>query len=166
MPNIAVKIKEAETSICLGSQAKESDLFLVKKMFDSLGKTWETNEEMIDAITAISGSGPAYILYDMEINNLDPATIPMQFERAWTASLKEAAMAVGIEWKMAFDLATSTTASTISLVRKTNLLPIELRKMITSAGGTTEAALKIIMNAGSWSQAAIAAKQRAQELSK
>lgn len=166
MPNIAVKILEAETSICLGSDVKKSDLESVEKLFNLLGKTWKIKEDLIDSVTAISGSGPAYILYDLEINKLDPLKIPTKFERAWIASLKEAAMGLGIDWKMAFDLATSTTASTIHLIKQTNYSPAQLRKMITSAGGTTEAALQVIINGGSWSQAAVAAKQRAQELSK
>ena len=164
--NIAVKIKEGETSICSGSDAKKSDLAFVKKIFNFLGKTWEIKEELVDAMTAISGSGPAYILYDMEINKLDPLSIPIEFERVWIHSLKDAATEVGIDWKTAFDLATSTTVSTINLVKKTKLLPEQLRQMITSSGGTTEAALKVIINKGSWSEAAVAAKQRARELSK
>ena len=165
MPNIAVKILEGETSICSDGDAQESDLVFVRKIFNLLGKTWEIKEEMLDAVTAISGSGPAYILYAMEINKLDPLNIPREFERAWIHSLKEAALEVGIDWEMASDLAASTTASTIHFVKQTGNLPLELRKMITSAGGTTEAALKVITNGGSWSEAAVAAKQRARELS-
>ncbi len=164
MPNIAVKIAEGETSICKGRYAKEGDMFFVKKIFTILGKVWELKEDLIDSVTAISGSGPAYILYDMEINQLDPSRIPITFERMWIKNLKDAAIEVGIDLKIAFDLATSTTASTVHLAKQTGNSPAQLRKMITYVGGTTEAALKVITNGGTWSEAAVAAKNRAEEL--
>ncbi len=166
MPNIAVKIAEGETSICKGRYAQEEDLLFTKKLFKIMGKVWELEEDKIDSATAISGSGPAYILYDMEINKLDPLSIPIKFEEAWINSLNEAALKVGIDSKIALELATSTTVSTIRLAKQTGNSPAQLRKMITSAGGTTEAALKVITNGGSWPDAALAAKKRAQELSK
>lgn len=164
MPNIAVKIAEAETSLCKGKYAKEKDLDFAKVLFGLLGKTWVVKEEKIDAVTAISGSGPAYILYDMEINKLDPLNIPIKFEKLWINSLNEAAIKVGIDSKIALELAVSTTASTIHLAKQTGNSPAQLRKMITSPGGTTEAAIKFITIGGSWSEAAVAAKKRAEEL--
>lgn len=166
MPNIAVKIAEGETSICKGRYAQKEDLLFTKKLFKILGKVWELEEDKIDSATAISGSGPAYILYDMEINKLDPLSIPIKFEEAWINSLNKAALKVGIDSKIALELATSTTVSTIHLAGQTGNSPAQLRKMITSAGGTTEAALKVITNGGSWPDAALAAKKRAQELLK
>ncbi|MFH1191564.1 MAG: pyrroline-5-carboxylate reductase [Candidatus Omnitrophota bacterium] len=166
MPNIAVKIAEGETSICKGKHAKEKDLLLAKKLFKILGKVWELKEDKIDSVTAISGSGPAYILYDMEIKKLDPLKISIKSKKEWINRLNEAALKVGIEVKIALELAASTTVSTIHLVKQTGNSPAQLRKMITSSGGTTEAALKVIINGGSWPEAALAAKQCAQELLK
>lgn len=166
MPNIAVKIAKGETGICKGRFTQEADLALAKKIFSIVGKVWELKEEMIDSVTAISGSGPAYIYYDMEINNIDPSKVSPELKNEYIGKLKAAAMAVGFDSQTAQDLAVSTTASSISLSAQGNNLPVQLRKMITSPGGTTEAALKIITNGGSWSEAALAAKQRAQELSK
>lgn len=166
MPNIAVRIAKGETSICKGRYAKGEDLFFVKKIFNILGKVWELKEEMIDSATAISGSGPAYIFYDMEIKNIDPLKIPVELENKYIIMLKDAAIELGFAPEIASDLAVSTTASSLSLLAQGGNSPDQLRRMITSPGGTTEAALKVITNGGSWPEAAIAAKRRAQELSK
>lgn len=166
MPNIAVKIQAAETSLAKGRYANDEDFSLAKELFELLGKVWLVKEEMIDSVTAISGSGPAYIFYDMEINKLDPLKIPVERKNDYVQKLKQAAFEVGFNPKMALDLAICTTASSIQLLIKTGHSPAELRKMITSAGGTTEAALKVLSANGSWSEAAQAARKRAQELSK
>lgn len=166
MPNIAVKILKGETGICKGRYAKEGDLLFAKTIFNILGKVWKLNEEDIDSITAISGSGPAYIFYDMEIKHIDPFKVPTGLVDEYVRRLKDAAIAVGFNAEIALDFAASTTASSISLASEAGSPPAQLRKMITSAGGTTEAALKVITEGGSWSEAALAAKRRAQELSK
>jgi pyrroline-5-carboxylate reductase len=166
MPNMAVKIQAAETGLAGGRNAGEDDLALAKELFGLLGKVWMVKEEMIDSITAISGSGPAYILYDMEISKIDPLKIPIERKNEYIQWLKKAALDVGFDPKMALDLAVCTTASTIQLSMQPGSSPAQLRKMITSAGGTTEAAIKILSQNGSWSQAAQAARQRAKELSR
>ncbi len=166
MPNMAVKIQAAETGLAKGEYAKEDDLDLAKELFGLLGKVWVVKEDMMDAVTAISGSGPAYIFYDMEISKLDPLKIPVERKNEYVQRLKLAALEVGFDSKMALDLAISTTASSIQLLIQTGSSPEGLRKMITSAGGTTEAALKVLSKNGSWPEAAQAAKKRAQELSR
>ncbi|MBU0547489.1 MAG: pyrroline-5-carboxylate reductase [Candidatus Omnitrophica bacterium] len=166
MPNIAVKISAAETSLAKGKYAKEEDLNFAKELFGLLGKVWVVKEEMIDSATAISGSGPAYIFYDMEINKLDSSKIKIERKNEYIQRLKQAALDVGFGPKMALDLAINTIASSIQLLVQTGSSPMELRKMITSAGGTTEAALEVLSRNGSWSEAALAAKKRAQELSR
>lgn len=166
MPNLAVKILAAETGLSRGKYAKEEDLDLAKKIFAQLGKIWVVEEGMLDSITAISGSGPAYILYDMEINKLDPLNIPVEKKNDYIKWLKQAALEVGFDPKMAFDLAVCTTASSIQLSAQAGNSPAQLRKMITSAGGTTEAAIKVLSMNGSWAEAAQAARKRAKELSR
>ncbi len=166
MPNIAVKIAKGQTGICKGRYAKNKDLFLATKIFKIVGKVWELKEEMIDSITAISGSGPAYIFYDLEIKNIDPLKIPEELKKEYIRRLADAAIAVGFEPEIASYLSIDTAVSSVGLLEQTGNSPSQLRKMITSPGGTTEAALKVITNGGSWSEAALAAKQRAQELSK
>jgi pyrroline-5-carboxylate reductase len=166
MPNLGAKIAKAESSLCKGRYAEDKDLSFTKELFDCLGKTWIMEEEMIDAATAIAGSGPAYIYYDMEINKYDPKNLPESVKNHYIERLTKAAERVGFNHQIAYDLAVSTTASSLSLSVVTGIPPAELRKQVTSKGGTTEAALKILATGGSWEEAAEVAKKRAKELSK
>lgn len=166
MPNIGAKIGEAESSLCKGKSAKDKDLNFAKELFNCLGKTWIMKEEMIDAATAISGSGPAYIFYDMEIKKIDPFNVTKEIEQEYIGLLKKAAERVGFDSETAFDLAASTTASSLHLAAILAMPPAELRKLVASKGGTTEEALRVLAKGGSWEEAALAAKKRAEELSK
>jgi len=166
MPNIGVKIGEAESSLCKGKNAKDKDLDFVKDLFNHLGKTWIMKEDMIDAATAISGSGPAYIYYDLELKKIDPLHVPQELKQEYIRRLTEAAKRVGFDAQTAIELAGSTTDSSLHLTAETDIPPVELRKQVTSKGGTTEVALKILVRGGSWADAALAAKKRAEELSK
>lgn len=166
MPNIAAKIGEAESVLCKGKYAHDSDLDAVKELFNYVGKTWVMEERMIDAATAISGSGPAYIYYDMEINKIDPAHVSEELKRGYVERLSRAAKKVGFDPRISMDLAINTFVSTIHLAAAIGVSPAELRKQITSKGGTTEAALKVLAAGGSWDEAAEAAKRRAGELAK
>jgi pyrroline-5-carboxylate reductase len=166
MPNIAAKIGEAESSLCKGKSAKGADLDLAKELFDCVGKTWVMDEGMLNAATAISGSGPAYIFYDMEIKKIDPANVSEEIKQKYTDLLKKAAERVGFDSQTALDLAVHTSASSLHLVTITGKSPAELKQQVTSKGGTTEAALKKLASGGTWEEAAEAAKKRAEELSK
>lgn len=166
MPNIAVKIDQAETSLSKGKSATDADLEFTKRLFNCLGKTWIMEEEMIDAATAIAGSGPAYIYFDMEKNNYNAKNLPELVKKYYIERLTEAAERVGFDFQTATELASATTASSISLSAITNQSPSELKKLVASRGGTTEAALEVLSKNGSWEEAALAAKKRAQELSK
>ena len=166
MPNLAARIAEAETSLAKGKYAQKKDLDFAKTLFSLLGKIWVVQEEKIDAVTAISGSGPAYILYHLETENISPLKISEELVNMYIQRLNDAAIAVGLAPEIARELAVSTTASTIHLAQQAGNTPAQLRKMITSPGGTTEAAIKFITIGRSWSEAALAAKKRARELSK
>ena len=120
----------------------------------------------MNAATAISGSGPAYIYYDMEVRKIDPLNVPEEIKQEYIQRLTKAAERVGFDPQTAINLSVSTTSSSIRLIAEAKLPPIELRKQVTSKGGTTEAALKVLVKGGSWEQAAEAAKRRAGELSK
>ncbi len=166
MPNIAAKIGQAETCVSRGSFAVGRDLDFTKELFDLVGKTWIVKEEIMDAATAICGSGPAYIYYDMEINKYDAKNLPSSVESSYIERLAKAAERVGFDVQTAFDLSQATTMASVRLSVLTEIPPAELRKMVSSKGGTTEAALEVIMNGGSWEDAAVAARKRAEELSK
>ena len=173
MPNICAKIGKAESSLCKGKYAKDTDLDFAKKLFDYLGKTWIMNEKMIDAATAIAGSGPAYIYYNMEINKYDSKNLPALVQQYYIERLAEAGKEVGFNAQTALDLASTTTTSSISLSAVSGIPPAELRKQITSKGGTTAAAIEIFQKSRSrkpnkkvWINAVKAALRRAKELSR
>ena len=166
MPNIGVRIGESETSLCKGKNAQDIDLDFAKELFNYLGKTRVMKEEMINAATAISGTGPALIFSYMDVKKIDPLNVPEQIEKEYIKRLKEAAEKVGFDTQTAIELAGSTTASSIHLAAVTGVSPAELIKQVASKGGTTEAALEILARGGSWVEAAEAALKRAEELGK
>jgi pyrroline-5-carboxylate reductase len=165
MPNIAARIGESATSLCKGAYATEEELKWTGLLFGYVGNAWIMPEDMIDAATAISGSGPAYIFYDMQINRIDPLHVNDQVKEEYIKRLKFAALDLGFDSKVALELAACTTGASLRLIQATNQPPEVLRKMVTSKGGTTEAAIKVLERKGSWSDAARAALLRAKELS-
>jgi len=164
MPNIAAKVGESVTCLCRGKFASDEDLELAEEIFYYLGVTRLLEEKMMNAATAISGSGPAYIFDLFETNSIDPNNIPQYTHDDIVEHLENAAEAVGFEPEDAMFLAVNTVNASISLVKKTKLTPAELKKQVASKGGTTEAALKVLQKGGSWDEAAQAALKRAGEL--
>jgi pyrroline-5-carboxylate reductase len=166
MPNIAAKISQADTTICRGKKATQDNLDVTKEIFDHIGKTWIVSEDKMNPATAITGSGPAYIYYDMEIHDYDPVNLPESVKKDYIAQLTQAAEGVGFDSATAGNFASCTTASAIALSVKSGISPAELRRQVTSKGGTTEAAIKELEKGSSWVTAAKAALRRASELSK
>jgi pyrroline-5-carboxylate reductase len=112
---------------------------------------WVGSEDLIDAVTAVSGSGPAYVFYLVEC-------------------LAEAGVAAGLPQDLATRLARQTITGAGELLFQSDLTPATLRQNVTSPGGTTAAALAILMaDEGGlrslMSEAVAAAKQRAEDLS-
>jgi len=166
MPNIGAKIEESVSCLSKGAFATDEDLEFTQELFYYLGVTRIIDESLMNAATAISGSGPAYIFDFIENNNIDYKNMP---EHAWhdmMRRLEKAAENLGFAKEDAAFLAANTTNTSISLLKKTKLPPQELRKQVTSKGGTTEAALVILHKGGSWDEAAQAALRRAEELTK
>lgn len=166
MPSIGAKIGESVTCLCKGALAMDEDLELAQELFYFLGTTRVIDEGMMNAATAISGSGPAYIFHFIENSALDPAAIPEHARHDMMRRLEQAAQELGFVDEDAAFLAANTVNASISLLHKTNLPPQELRKQVTSKGGTTEAALGILEKGGSWEDAAKAALKRAEELAR
>lgn len=165
MPNLGAKIGESVTCICKGRFALDKDLEFVQKLFNYLGKTRKIEERKMNAVTAISGSGPGYIFYFLETNSIDPLNVTPEIKDDIVVDLKEAALGVDLSLEEAEFLAVNTTESSISLAAVANVPPAELKKQVASKGGTTEAGLKVLESGGSWSEAARAALKRAEELS-
>jgi len=165
MPNMPAKIGKGITCICKGKYANEIDLSIAKEIFDNLGKTLILyNEDMMDAATAISGSGPGFIFAFVEdkklnINNQD------DIDR-FNKDIAKSAESLGFSVHEAMVLAEATILGSIELLKASNSTPSELKNQITSKGGTTEAGLKVMSQGGSLEDIVKAARDRARELSR
>ncbi|MDH2899843.1 MAG: pyrroline-5-carboxylate reductase [archaeon] len=125
MPNIAASIGEAITAYSLGSKVKEKkDVDEVQFILGSFGDYVEVPENLMDAVTALSGSGPAYIAVLIE-------------------AMVSAGLKVGIPRDIAFKLVTKTLTGTANLLsqKKSTMHPAELRDLVTTPAGTTIAGI-------------------------
>lgn len=124
MPNTPGQIGHGVTGYLFAQTPSSEDGKIIDKILSSLGPAFELEEEAdIDRVTAISGSGPAYL-----------------FE--FTCALEEAARAVGLSAKLARELALRTVTGAAHLMEFSDLHPKELRDQVTSPNGTTQAALE------------------------
>ncbi len=150
MPNMPAMISEGITAICPGKYSKHEDVDEACKIFDHFGKTIVVKEEMMDSITAVSGSGPAYVFYFLE-------------------SLIKAAQSLGLKEDLSRELVLSTVLGSVHLLEKQKGEPSALREKVTSKGGTTQAAVDVLKKNDFeeiFIQALEAAKKRAAELSR
>lgn len=163
MPNMPARIGQGMICLCKGKFATEGDLNFTQQLFDNLGQTLVLKEDMLDEATAISGSGPGY-LYDWS-EGKDIEEIKKYAQDIFMPSLAASARAIGFTVEQANLLARVTAEGSIAFLEKSNLLPAQLKKQITSKGGTTEAALEVLHKGGSLEEAVKAALNRAKELS-
>ena len=150
MPNMPATIGEGITALCAGKYASAKYLAAAQKVLSSVGKTMIVEEKRMDAVTAVSGSGPAYVFL---------------FVEQWMA----AARALGFKEAQARALVYATLAGSAHLLEKGKLDAAVLRAKVTSKGGTTQAALNVFFKAKSdqvMKKALLAARKRAQELAK
>jgi pyrroline-5-carboxylate reductase len=150
MPNTPGAIGRGITAIYATRKTGPQDRKLAERLLSALGETvWVKKEELIDAATAVSGSGPAYVFLLVE-------------------ALTEAGIAEGLPRDVAAKLARQTVGGAGALLDAEKTAPGELRRNVTSPGGTTEAALTILMagnGLGKLMQRAVrAARKRAEEL--
>lgn len=157
MPNLPARVGKGMSTLCKGKSASNEDLEFVRRLFKKVGDTLIIGENMLDAATAVSGSGPAYVCYYLE-SAADMKKFLHNFQRA--------AEAIGFSETEAAILATGTYLGTFEFLKKTGLTPSELKKQVASKGGTTEAALKVLEAGGTLEEAVRAAKKRAEELSR
>ncbi|MBI4335177.1 MAG: pyrroline-5-carboxylate reductase, partial [Candidatus Omnitrophica bacterium] len=156
MPNLAAKIGRGMTGLCAGKSAG-GDLDWSEDLFYALGEVLAVEEKMMSAVTAVSGSGPAYVCFFLRKG---------YGKRQFLAEFTKAAEGAGFKKREAVLLADTTFAGTVSFLKRTRTSPDELMKQVASKGGTTEAALAILEGGGSLGEAVLAAKNRADELSK
>ena len=149
MPNTPALVGRGVSALCRGPRASQSQLQLAVNLFSAIGRTLVVEEKDMDAITAISGSGPAYIFY-------------------WMESMLKAATQAGFDAKTARDLVYGTFEGAVQLAEQSSETPDVLRARVTSKGGTTEAAIRTMNERGMDAAVAAAieaATTRSRELS-
>jgi len=166
MPNMPAKIGKATSCLCKGRFVTDADLDFSEELFKYLGHTIVLNEDMMDAATAISGSGPGYYFDAIESNPERYKNNPSKFRDDFITEFTKAAKAVGFDEHKAKFLASYTVVASDLLLKKTGMSPRELKGQIASKGGTTQAALEVLHKGGSLEEAVKAALKRAEELSK
>ncbi|MFA5780143.1 MAG: pyrroline-5-carboxylate reductase [Elusimicrobiota bacterium] len=149
MPNTPALIGSGAIAITPGRYAKKSDLQFAKKLLDFCGIVVDVTEKDMDAVTAVSGTGPAYIFYVAEI-------------------MRKTAEKLGMQKDVAKKLVNQTLLGASKMLILSDDEPENLRQKVTSQGGTTEAAFKVLLreNFGKIFEKAIcAAMKRSKELS-
>jgi pyrroline-5-carboxylate reductase len=151
MPNMPAFIGEGITGICAGLHAKSMDLKFAESILSVIGQTVIVKEPMMDALTAVSGSGPAYVFL---------------FVEQWT----NAAMKLGFNGAQARQLVLKTLLGSAHLLAQSPFDAAQLRAKVTSKGGTTEAAMKVFFKGNAFGKlmkdALVAAEKQAKELAK
>lgn len=150
MPNTPVMVGKGASAYAGGKNTTAADLEVVRTIFSSLGDAVEVREDQMDAVTALSGSGPAYIYLLIE-------------------AMTDAGASLGLSPELSQSLAVQTIAGAAEMVAKTGQAPSALRKMVTSPHGTTAEALGVFETRAFRqivAEAMQAAARRAAELSK
>lgn len=151
MPNTPAAIGKGVTVACANSHVSAQGRLIAEQLLSAVGTClWTENENDINAVTALSGSGPAYVFHLIE-------------------AMTTAGIANGLSPEMSAALARQTVIGSAALAEtESNTPPETLRKNVTSPGGTTEAALKVLMTDDKLSKlmvdAITAARKRAEEL--
>ncbi|KAI6673711.1 hypothetical protein NL676_001617 [Syzygium grande] len=149
MPNTPAAVGEAASVMSLGGAVKEEDAELIATLFGSIGKIWKADEKYFDAITGLSGSGPAYIFLAIE-------------------ALADGGVAAGLPRELALGLASQTVLGAASMASKMGKHPGQLKDDVGSPGGTTIAGIHELEKGGFRGilmNAVIAAAKRGRELS-
>jgi pyrroline-5-carboxylate reductase len=129
MTNLPCQVKAGATAVTMGMSTRNNHKFIVDALFSSLGIVVHVNEEMIDTITGLSGSGPAYVY--LMIN-----------------AMTEAGENSGLSKEVAFQLAVQTVFGAAKLVKESGIDSSELIQLTSSKGGTTLAGLKELEKGG------------------
>lgn len=129
MPNTPMLVGDGVAAVCSGPGAKPADINWVRKVLDTCGSSIVVREKMMDAVTAVSGSGPAYFFH-------------------LTEAMIEAGVAEGLPHQTAMELARLTCLGAARLMIETLEHPQELRRRVTSPGGTTQRALEVMEKSG------------------
>ena len=148
MSNVAVLVDEAMSVVAGGRGAEDRHLEVAEELLGYVGRVIRLKEVHLDAITATSGSGPAYFFLLAE-------------------AMIEACILLGLSRDVATELIIQTMLGSAKMLRDTGKHPVELREMVTSPGGTTIAAIRHLEEAGvraAFLNAIDAARHRSAEL--
>jgi pyrroline-5-carboxylate reductase len=148
MPNTPSTVHEGIAGLCAGAHAGDEHVRLAQDVLSHLGSVVLVPERSMDAVTAVSGSGPAYFALLAE-------------------AMIEAGLLLGLSREVSTQLVIQTMLGTAKQLRDERLHPVELREMVTSPGGTTIAAIRELESAGvraAFLNAIQAAMTRAREL--
>ena len=148
MPNTPALVGLGATALSGGEHATEEDLAFAQKLFDAVGITTVVDETLLDAVTGLSGSGPAYVFLMIE-------------------ALSDAGVKVGLSRHVALKLAAQTVLGSAKLLLETGEHPGHLKDQVTSPGGTAIAGLHTLEAGGlrtTLIDAVEAATKRAKEL--
>jgi pyrroline-5-carboxylate reductase len=130
MPNTPALVGAGATAFVANREVTEADRAAARHLFEAVGTVWEApSEDLLDAVTAVSGSGPAYLFLFLE-------------------ALCEAGVRVGLPEDAASALATQTVLGAARLAAESGRAPAELREQVSSPGGTTVAGLARLEAAG------------------
>ncbi len=149
MPNTAAMVGRSATAYACDSSATPEDRSAAEAVFSGIGAVYPVAEKLLNAVTGLSGSGPAYVCLMIE-------------------ALSDGGVACGLPRKLALDLAVQTVLGTAEMVNATSEHPAVLREMVTSPAGTTVAGLGELEARGvrsAFIEAVRAAANRAGELS-
>jgi len=148
MPNTPATVGAGMTAIALGKHADDNHKQIALQLFSTVGEVVEVSESLMDAVTGLSGSGPAYVAILVE-------------------ALADGGVAAGLPRAIANQLAQQTVKGTLQLLQETGIHPAELKDRVTSPGGTTIAGVSVLEKAGFRSaliEAVVAATKRSREL--
>lgn len=148
MPNTPAVVGRAVTGLAAGSRATREEIALARQLFETVGTVLEVPEEKIDALSTISGSGPAYVFYFIE-------------------QLTRTAVDLGFTPEEAAAMVNGTFLGASELLEASGVDPAELRRRVTSPGGTTERAIAALESAdlkALFDRATASALARAKEL--
>jgi pyrroline-5-carboxylate reductase len=129
MPNTPATVHEGVAGLCAGAHAGEEHMAVAEEVLAHVGRVVRVAEIYMDAVTAVSGSGPAYFALLAE-------------------AMIEAGILLGLSREISTDLVVQTMLGTAKLLRDEKMHPVELREMVTSPGGTTIRAIHELEQAG------------------
>ncbi|MCP4716381.1 MAG: pyrroline-5-carboxylate reductase [Deltaproteobacteria bacterium] len=150
MPNLAARVLKSASAVSMGPGATQDDLGIAKTVFEAIGQTVVINEDLMDAVTGLSGSGPAYFFLIIE-------------------ALADAGVKSGLTRPVAQSLAAQTALGAAQLVLESGGSPATLKDQVTSPGGTTISGMHVLEKGGvrgALMDAVLAAVERSKELGK